>query len=339
MTAAASTPSEIDVSILIVSYNTRAMTAAALASVAAESRLATSEIVAVDNASEDGSAEMLAAHPARPIAIALPRNVGFAAANNLAARSARGKYLLLLNPDTVVHDGAIDTLMAFAHANPAARIWGGRTVFADGSLNPSSCWSRMTPWNLFCRATGLTAIFPKSELFNGEAFGGWPRDTVRNVDIVSGCFLLIERTLWEELGGFDPDFFMYGEEADLCLRARSFGARPMVTPDATILHYGGASERTRADKMVRLLAAKALLICRHWHPATVGLGLALNAAWPLSRAIATGAAATLTRGDKSSAEAWREIWARRSEWRRGYPQTSPAPLAPQPKQSPAWGSS
>lgn len=334
MTAAASTPSEVDVSILMVSYNTRAMTAAALASVAAETRLATYEIVAVDNASQDGSAEMLAAHPARPLTIALARNVGFAAANNLAARSARGRYLLLLNPDTIVHDGAIDTLLAFAEANPAARIWGGRTVFADGSLNPSSCWSRMTPWNLFCRATGLTAIFARSELFNGEAFGGWQRDTVRHVDIVSGCFLLIERALWEQLGGFDPDFFMYGEEADLCLRARSFGAKPMVTPQATILHYGGASERTRADKMVRLLAAKALLIRRHWHPAAVEIGLMLNAAWPMSRTIATAIAATLTPGDKSSAQAWREIWARRSEWLRGYPQANSTLLGAKPKQSP-----
>lgn len=335
MTAAASTPSEFDVSILMVSYNTRAMTAAALTSVAAETRLAKYDIVAVDNASQDGSAEMLAEHPARPLIIALSRNVGFAAANNLAARSARGRYLLLLNPDTVVHNGAIDTLLAFAHANSAARIWGGRTIFADGSLNPSSCWRRMTAWNLFCRATGLTAIFPRSELFNGEAFGGWQRDTIRHVDIVSGCFLLIERSLWEQLGGFDPDFFMYGEEADLCLRARAFGAKPMVTPKATILHYGGASERTRADKMVRLLAAKSLLIRRHWHPAAVDIGLLLNAAWPLSRAIATGVAATLTRGDKSSAKVWREIWARRSEWRGGYPQTSPLPPVAKPKQSPA----
>lgn len=324
MTAETSTASGIDISILMVSYNTRAMTEAALASAVAATRRTSYEIIAVDNASEDGSAAMLMAHPSHPKVIALPDNVGFADGNNIAARSARGRYLLLLNPDTLVHDGAIDALLAFARANPEARIWGGRTLFGDGALNPASCWRRMTPWNLVCRASGLTAIFPKSEVFNSEAFGGWQRDGERRVDIVSGCFLLIERTLWEQLGGFDPAFFMYGEEADLCLRARAFGARPIVSPSATIVHYGGASERTRTAKMVRLLAAKALLIRRHWRPALRPLGLALNAAWPLSRAIATGLAARLSSDDalRETAKTWREIWARRSEWRGGYPVSS-----------------
>lgn len=337
MTAERSAPLGIDISILMVSYNTRSMTAAALSSVVAETYSTSYEIIAIDNASEDGSVAMLTAHPAQPNVVALPGNVGFAAGNNIAARSARGRYLLLLNPDTLVRDGAIDWLFAFAQKNPEARIWGGRTVFGDGKLNPSSCWSRMTPWNLLCRATGLTAIFPQSEIFNGEAFGGWRRDSVRAVDIVSGCFLMIERELWEQLGGFDPDFFMYGEEADLCLRARALGANPMVTPDATIVHYGGASERTRAGKMVRLLAAKALLIRRHWQPATVGLGLALNAAWPLSRMIATGLAAQVSKSDamQKSAGVWHDIWAQRLQWQHGYPQTNTATVVVQSQQNAA----
>ena len=205
------------------------MTADALASVQSETRAATYEIIAVDNASSDGSADMLAAHPARPRLIALNDNVGFARANTLAAKMARGHYLLLLNPDTIVRDAAVDRLVQFARDNPGARIWGGRTLFADGTLNPSSCWGRMTLFsNLLCRATGLTGLFPKSELFNGEAFGGWPRDSVRQVDIVSGCFFLIEKDLWDRLEGFDPLFLTYGEEADLCLRARALGARPVV---------------------------------------------------------------------------------------------------------------
>ena len=236
MTPAPTASAEIDVSIIVVSYNTRQMTADALASVASGTRAASYEIIAVDNASSDGSAAMLATHPTRSQLIALKDNIGFARANNLAAKTARGRYLLLLNPDTIVHDAAIDRLVQFALDNPAARNWGGRTLFADGTLNPSSCWGRMSLWNLLCRATGLTGLFPKSELFNGEAFGGWRRDSVRQVDIVSGCFFLIEKDLWDHLGGFDPLFFMYGEEADLCLRAHALGARPVVTPDATIVH-------------------------------------------------------------------------------------------------------
>ena len=222
------------------------MTAAALDSVLAETRTTSFEIIAVDNASTDGSSAMLAQHPAKPQLIARNDNIGFARANNVAASQARGRYLLLLNPDTVVLDGAIDNLVAFARARPEARIWGGRTIFADGSLNPSSCWCRMTPWNLFCRASGLTAMFAQSEVFNGEAFGGWARDSERDVDIVSGCFFLIEKELWDELGGFDPLFFMYGEEADLCLRARALSAKPAVTPEATIIHYG--AHRSEPDQ-------------------------------------------------------------------------------------------
>lgn len=318
----------IDVSILVVSYNTRALTLAALHAAISQTTSIASEIIVVDNASTDGSAAAIAETFPGVHLIASAVNLGFAAGNNLAARSARGRYLVLLNPDTVVLDRAIDRLHAFALSRPEAGIWGGRTVFADGCLNAASCWGRMTPWNLFCRATGLTAIFRDTETFNGEAYGGWPRDTVRDVDIVSGCFLMIERAFWNDLGGFDPEFFMYGEEADLCLRARSRGARPVVTPNATIVHLGGASETARTAKMVKLLAAKASLISRHFHPVTRPLGLGLLAAWPLSRFAALSLRAKL-RGraaDRDAAATWGEIWRQRAHWQRGY--RSSAALTP-----------
>ena len=163
----------VEVSIIVVSYNTRAMTLAALDSVAAQTKTVTYEVIVVDNASSDGSAAAIAAHPAKPRLIALNENICFARANNLAADEARGAYVLLLNSDTVVLDGAIDKLVAFARNNRRAMIWGGRTVFADGSLNPGSCWGRLSPWNLICRISGLTSIFPRSELFNGESIGCW----------------------------------------------------------------------------------------------------------------------------------------------------------------------
>ncbi len=319
----------IDVSIIVVSYNTRELTLAALDSVYAETLDTSFEVIVVDNASSDGSADAIAGHPGRPQLIRLGTNIGFARANNLAALRAKGRRLLLLNPDTVVQGRAIDLLLAFARGHPEAGIWGGRTLFGDGRLNPSSCWGRMTPWRLFCRASGLAAVFKTSELCNGEAYGGWPRNRVREVDIVSGCFFLIERELWNRLNGFDPVFFMYGEEADLCLRARGIGARPMVTPAATIVHYGGASERARADKMVRLLAAKASLIERHFAPAWRSAGLLLHAAWPLSRFLTFALAARLS-GHSAHAEAaatWGRIWRRRAEWRHGWPIHAAAPEA------------
>lgn len=323
----------VDVSIVVVSYNTRALTLACLDSIAAETRAVRYEVLTVDNASNDGSAAALRAHPLGEQLVASTENLGFARANNVAARQASGEFILLLNPDTVILDGAIDRLVAFARANPQAGIWGGRTLFADGRLNPSSCWGRMTPWNLFCRATGLTGLFAGTTFFNGEAYGGWSRDTVAEVDIVSGCFLLIRRSLWQDLGGFDPTFFMYGEEADLCLRVRKRGARPMITPTATIVHLGGASERTRAGKMIKLLAAKATLVRRHWYPRLAALGVILIAVWPLSRWLAltvAGVALPPSSARAESAATWREIWRRRSEWVVGYTEDrSKAPLEPQ----------
>lgn len=307
-------------SIIVVSYNTRRMTINCLDSIYAQTEDSDFELLVVDNASSDRSAEAIARHPRRPRLLALDDNIGFARANNLAAGDAKGDFILLLNPDVIVNSGAIDALMAFAQTTPDAGIWGGRTLHADGSLNPSSCWGRMSPWNLLCRASGLTGLFAGSEVFNSEAYGGWQRDSIRQVDIVSGCFLLIRRDLWERLGGFDPLFFMYGEEADLCLRARALGAKPAITPQATIIHFGGASESTRKSKMVKLLSAKASLIKRHWPRRWIALGLALNALWPWSRWTAYRALwMMLGRPEyRDKADTWREIWRARQDWAQGY---------------------
>jgi len=211
------------VSILVISYNTQAMTLACLASIAAETRVP-HEVIVLDNASPDGSASAIAERFPAMRLIASETNHGFARGNNIAAREARGRYLLLLNPDTVVLDHAIDRLVAFAERTPEAGIWGGRTVFADGRLNPMSVFADQTLWSVFCRTSGLALAFRGSPLFNPEEYGAWPRDAEREVDAVQGCFLLIRRDLWEALGGFDASFVMYGEEADLCRRARARGA-------------------------------------------------------------------------------------------------------------------
>ncbi|MDR3499400.1 MAG: glycosyltransferase family 2 protein [Parvibaculum sp.] len=320
MSAEAGLGSVPKLSIIIISYNTREMTLACLRSVFAETRDVPFEIIVVDNNSPDGSAKAIAEAFPNIRLMAERDNHGFALGNNIAAREAKGEFLLLLNPDTVVLDRAIDRLMGFAAERPQAGIWGGRTVFADGSLNPASCWQRITLWNLVCRASGLAAIFSGSEFFNPEAFGGWQRDSVRQVDIVSGCFFLLRRELWERLGGFSPEFFMYGEEADLCLRARAFGVRPHITPEATIIHYGGASETVRADKTVRLLKAKVHLIRRHWSHFASRFGVLLLAAWPLSRLIALSVLSRLrpTAPRTESLETWKKVWASRDEWLRGY---------------------
>jgi GT2 family glycosyltransferase len=310
---------EPSVSIIVVSYNTREMTLACIDSVRRETSV-WHEIIVVDNNSLDGSADAIRSRFPEVTLIAEDVNHGFARAHEIALPLCRSSLILLLNPDTVVIDGAIDKLLSFSLDYPNAGIWGGRTLYPDGSLNPYSCWRQMTTWSLFCRLVGLTAIFPSSEFFNSETYGHWQRDCIREVDIVTGCLLLISRASWDRLGGFDPIFRMYGEEADLCLRARKSGMRPAITPAATIIHYGGASETVRSDKMVRLLKAKTELIKRHFSSFTRRPALVLLALWPLSRKLGFKALYQL-RGDSVAlqrAEEWGQVWQRRAEWKSGF---------------------
>ncbi len=315
----APTPGRPAVSIIVVSYNTREMTLDCLRSIFAETRTPF-ELIVVDNASPDGSAEAIAAAFPDIRLIASRENLGFAPANNMAVREARADLVLLLNPDTVVLDGAIDRLIAFAARRPAAGIWGGRTLFGDRTLNKMSVFGDVTLWGLFCRATGLAVMFDDSPIFNSDDLGGWKRDDERDVDVVQGSFFLIRRELWDRLGGFDLSYVMYGEEADLCRRARARGARPRMTPRATIVHFHGASSR-RADREIMTLKAQATMIRRHFPAWQRGAGLFLLGAWPWTRMVSGGLIARLS-GRERFAEAgrmWADVWKARADWRAGYP--------------------
>ncbi len=309
----------LDLTIVIVSYQTRDMTLACIRSVIEQTTATSYELIVLDNASTDGSADAIRHSFPDVTLIASQENLGFARANNIAAVQARGRRLLLLNPDTIVLDQAIDRLQAFASARPTCGIWGGRTVFGDGTLNPYSCWRRATLWSVLCQGLGL-ARFRASPLLNWESYGGWARDTERQVDIVTGCFFLIDRTLWERCRGFDPVFFMYGEEADLCLRARRFGARPMMTPAATIIHYGHASEPHRAEQRIKVLAGRISLMQRHDPAVSVELGRMLYKATVLLRIALFALATLLTSNPKmrSGVQAWGQVWQARARWVNGW---------------------
>jgi GT2 family glycosyltransferase len=311
---------DIDVSIIIVSYNTREMTLECLQSIATETRDVSYEVLVVDNNSSDRSAEAIRDRFPGVKLTALNDNIGFARANNLAAKDARGRRILLLNPDTIILDRAIDRLVAFANDAPSFRIWGGRTVFGDGSLNGSSCWRKITLWSLTCFALCLTYFGRRNPVLNSEAYGGWDRDTKRHVDIVTGCFLLIDQPLWNQLKGFDPTFFMYGEEADLCLRAGWAGARPAITPTATIVHYGGASDIVPVDKRVKVFKGRITLIKRHFSPVAREMGRLLHLIVPLTRWLGYAIASRLLGRSEfqESAQYWRAVWRRRGEWINGY---------------------
>ena len=321
---------------VIISYNTRELTLACLRTLFEQTGAGTTDVVVLDNASQDGSAEAVAREFPNVKLIASGENLGFARANNEVIKSVYTEYVLLLNPDTEVQGRAIERLLEFAKANPQYGIFGGRTVFRDGSLNIASCWGQMTPWSLFTRAVGLSSLFKKSELFNPEAYGAWRRDSVREVDIVVGCFMLMKRSLWNELGGFDLSYWMYGEEADLCLRARKLGHRSIICPEAQIMHIVGASFGQRADKSVLVSKAKATLVRRHWSPSIVWWGLLMLWLWAFLRRALTATLVLILPGRfAKSAAFWKEVWSRRADWLGGYSAAAPAQSKSATSPSPA----
>jgi GT2 family glycosyltransferase len=305
-----------DVSILVVTYRCRDAARGCLASLR-ETVAVPHEVVVLDNASQDGTVEMVREEFPDARLIASEENLGFAVGCNRAAEEARGKYVLLLNPDTVVHEGAVGALLDFARAHPEHGLVGGRTLDPDGSVNPGSCWGAPSLWSLFCFATLLSSAFKRTRLYDPESLGAWQRDTVREVDIVTGCLLLAPRTLWQELGGFDARFFMYGEDADLSLRAAQLGYRPAITPDAVVTHEIGVSSAAREDKLMLLFRGKATLLRKHWRGTRLRLGLGLLAA-------GLGLRSLLSRGRGAQPSPWTRVWRSRSDWLAGYPETAPA---------------
>jgi GT2 family glycosyltransferase len=238
------------------------------------------------------------------------QNLGFGRACNLAVTLASAPRVVLLNPDAVVRPGCIDALVDALDRHPGAGIVGGRTVRPDGSLEPSSCWGRPTLWSLFCFATGLSTAMRGSAVFDPESMGGWARDTERRVDIVTGCLLAIDRSTWDLLGGFDERFFMYGEDADLSLRAHKMGFLPRITPQAVAVHAVGASSDRKAQKNRLLMTGKATLARTLWSGAGLRVALVLLEIGVIMRA-------TGERLMRVQSPAWRPLQADRA-WTRGW---------------------
>lgn len=308
-----------DMSVIIISYNTCALTLRAVEAVF-EQKGPMVEVIVVDNASSDGSASALAQNWPQVKLIALQRNLGFARACNLGAGFARGRFLCFLNSDAYPTPGALAAILDFAQRWPNARVWGGRALHPDGNLNPRSCACRPTLWSVISRAAGLSALCPDSAFFNPEAMPGWYRNDERHVDVVIGHFLLIEHTEWMRLGGFDPAYFMYGEDIDLCLRAARLGAKPAITPNAEVVHDEGSSQ-SQAPRSAQILAARIRYTGRHlpknqqwiaiWS-IRVGVGL---------RLLIYGATCPFF-SCKGHFHRLYQIWKMRNLWWHGYPESA-----------------
>ena len=239
----------MNLSILIVTYNSGPLIGPLLSRLQAEIATLDAEVVLVDNASADGTVRAVRdAHPWVRV-IASARNLGFAAGNNLAARHAQGRHLLLLNPDALPEPGALRRGLELMDRHPQVGLAGGELRGADGARQPSA---RMFPTlrDEFFTLSGLAARHPDNRLFARLDRRWADPEAPALVDWIPGAFVFIPAAVWARLGGFDERFFMYDEEVDLCRRLRDAGLQVHYWPELKAMHIGGASARTVADARV-----------------------------------------------------------------------------------------
>jgi GT2 family glycosyltransferase len=309
-------------SVVIVTYRSAAVIGQCLRALRQATPEIPTEVIVVDNASADDTVAVAAEAAPEARIIAQDDNGGFARGCGAGASAATGRWLLFLNPDTVIAPDAIRALLDCARSHPSAGIIGGRFVHEDGSIDPRSWWGKPTPWSALCFAIGLNSVLAGNPIFDREAPRPWAPglQEVRAAPVVTGAFMMLRRDLWHELGGFDPVFFMYGEDADLCLRAAKLGCRPVVTAQAVCHHSGGKSS-SGAQKMILLFTGKATIVHRHFPFGLRRLGIFLLLAGVFVRAtISRWHEASAARQGRPTArgEDWRSLWANRGIWRHGW---------------------
>jgi GT2 family glycosyltransferase len=305
--------------VVVVTYNNAADITDCLRSLLTTTVTTRLHVVVVDNASKDETVDLarrIADDDDRVAIIVNTANAGFGAACNQGAAAGDDQFVVLLNPDTVVHDGAVDALVAVAD-RPGIGPVAGRTVDSTGRIDPLSAqnvpslrdtvwwalaipvWGRRLPGWLG-RALGRNPVLLSPDELAAE----------RPVGVVIGCLLALRRSDWTALRGFDESYFMYGEDVDLSLRARAVGLIPTYTPDAVITHYVGRSSHTFGAKLIVAMSGRVTVMVRHWKPGRARLGQALLVAGTALRAL----------GEiRSPTRPWTETLAARDRWRHGYP--------------------
>lgn len=241
-----------DLSIIIVNWNTRNLLSRCLQSVYETAGDLEFEVFVVDNASTDGSAQMVRERFPQLHLIENRENVGFARANNQTIRLSRGRYVVLLNSDTEAYRGTLETMVQFMERHPQAGGCGPRLLNADGSLQ-ASCYPMLTPGREFWRLLFLDNLWHQATYVQER----WDRETPRPVEVIKGACFLLRRAALEQVGLLDERYFMYTEEMDLCHRLLQAGWQLWWVPQAVVKHYGEASSKQMAETMyVQLYRSK-----------------------------------------------------------------------------------
>ncbi len=239
-------------SIILLCWNDRKVIAECLRSIFANTHSTDFEVIVSDNGSTDGSVELIRSSYPTVHVIENGRNLRFAKANNVGIRASLGEYVLILNPDTVIHDGTLDKMVSAADQHPEAGAFGCRVLNSDLSYQVSArpFASLRAEWIAALYLRGLGRLH---KWFTSDSYSGWNGTSERQVAWLSGCFILVRGGLLRSLGGFDEQFFYYYEDMDLCRRIWQAGYTILYRPDATIIHLGGQSTKTRFPPLAFML--------------------------------------------------------------------------------------
>ncbi len=255
----------MDISVIIVNYNVKYYLEQALLSIKEAAKDFETEYIVVDNASQDGSAEYVRQNFPWVQLIANNDNVGFGRANNQGLKLAKGRYLLVLNPDTVVSEDSLKLLIEYMDSHTDIGAITPKLLDKEGRLEASCRRGFPSPFASFSKITGLASIFPKSRLFAQYTLTYLDPDLPHDVDSICGAFMLVRREVYLKVGGFDEDYFMYGEDVDWSYRIKLAGWRIFYLPEAQVIHYKGESSlRSPIDTRRAFYNAMHLFVKKHF---------------------------------------------------------------------------
>jgi len=298
------------ISVIIVSYQVKYFLEQCLFSVEkALEGIGETEIIVVDNHSQDGSVEYLLPKFPTVKFLVQTENLGFSRANNRALTQAKGKYILFLNPDTILPEDFFQICLSFMDKTPGIGAAGFRMIDGSGRFLRESRRGFPTPWTSFCKLSGLTALFPHSRLLAGYYLGHLPENQTLPAPILSGACMCIPREVLEKTGAFDERFFMYAEDIDLSYRIGQKGFTNYYIADTTVLHFKGESTRKDARYIRRFYGAMVQFRRKHFKSffsrkfngllaAVVGIRTVF--ASPSHRTVSTGYDVILTEDDDVS---------------------------------------
>ncbi len=254
----------LDLSIIIVNYNVKEFLQNLLHSIEKASSNISKEIIIIDNASDDGSVEVIKEKFPSVRLIENKINAGFGRANNQGLKIAKGKFILFINPDCIVSEDTFDNMISFFDSNPKCGLAGCKILNSDGTLQLACRRSFPGPWTSFTKVTGLSNFFPNSRIFARYNLTYLDENKTYEVDAVSGSFMMIRTEVYDKVGGFDEQFFMYGEDLDLCYRIQKSGFKVFYVHTTQVIHYKGEStKRSNHDETKLFYDAMHLFVKKH----------------------------------------------------------------------------